>query len=416
VHEVDVVRLLTFAAVIVVHAIDYSQPPSDRGWAGALMLLQFGREVFFGLTGFVLVYTALARPGRGAWSFWRKRLPYVLVPYVAWTMIYEAFHLAVTPGYRWTPRQLGLDLLNGGGELHLYFLLVSMQLYLVFPLLLRFVQRTAASAWTVLGVVGVLDLAWYGAIQYGPTPSGWAGFFWRRAYELLPSYSLYVLAGCYAAVHLHTLDAFARRNARALLLVAAGASVAALLCYASQLGTRPPRIAADVLQPGTVFTCVAAVIGLWLAGSWWVHRGRPFARSFDTASDVSFGVYLAHPLVLQLLLLYVIVPGRTRLAPTVVTLLAALGTAVGAAVISLAARRTPLSLALSGRPRRQRKVLTNSSSATEAVHTSTTEGDLHALPYQTGLRHQGSDPLASGDRAEGLGVHRGSVRPSHQLG
>ena len=52
---VDVVRLSAFAAVIMVHSIAFTEQPDNSLAAGALMLLQFGREVFFALTAFVLV-------------------------------------------------------------------------------------------------------------------------------------------------------------------------------------------------------------------------------------------------------------------------------------------------------------------------------------------------------------------------
>src|ERR1700757_1006603 len=83
--QVDVVRLLTFSAVIAVHVFAFTEQPDNRAVAGAMMLLQFGRELFFALTGFVLVYSTLGRRFDSR-TFWRKRILYVAVPYVAWTL------------------------------------------------------------------------------------------------------------------------------------------------------------------------------------------------------------------------------------------------------------------------------------------------------------------------------------------
>src|SRR3954452_22043145 len=85
-HQIDVVRLLTFLAVIGVHAVDFTQSTSSVGAAGVIMLLQFGREVFFALSGFVLVYSAQARPQR-ATAFLRRRVFLLVVPYMAWSLI-----------------------------------------------------------------------------------------------------------------------------------------------------------------------------------------------------------------------------------------------------------------------------------------------------------------------------------------
>jgi peptidoglycan/LPS O-acetylase OafA/YrhL len=352
VHEVDVVRILTFSAVIAVHAVAFTQLPANQVAAGALMLLQFGRELFFALTGFVLVYSALRRYP-GARSFWRRRFLYIGIPYLAWTLIYW-LDSVVTGGVGGPHPTLTSDLLTGGASYHLYFLVVTMQLYLAFPLILRFVRRTADRAWAVLGVVGVLNLAWLAALQYVDQPAGWAAWFWQHGYLLLPTYSVYVLAGCYAAIHLPRLREIVHGRSATLVAVGTGAAVVALIAYAVQLPSRAPRTAADVLQPATLFTCVAAVLLLVAASSRWVERGMPRARLVTEASDISFGVYLAHPLVLQLLLHAGLGNGMQRVPSVVATVLAFAGAAAGAALITLAARRTPLSLALAGRPQLRR--------------------------------------------------------------
>jgi peptidoglycan/LPS O-acetylase OafA/YrhL len=350
-HQIDIVRLLTFAAVIGVHAIAFTEQPSSRAWAGVLMLLQFGREVFFALTGFLLVHAARGRP-IGAWSFWRRRFPYVAVPYVAWSVIYTAFHVWGPAHGVFSWRGLATDLVTGNSEYHLYFLLVTMQLYLVFPLLLRFVRKTASRAGLVLGVVGALNLAWLAALQYGHPPAGWPGLLWPRAYELLPTYAVYVLGGAYAALHLDRIERVVARRAGALLGVAAGAAILAEAAFLAQVGGRSPRAAAAVLQPAMLLSSIAAVLVLYLAGSRWANsRRRPAARIVETASDLSFAVYLAHPLVLEVLLRNGLGNDHQRLPALLATVVAALGTAAGAAVIGLIARRSRLSLPLTGRSR-----------------------------------------------------------------
>jgi peptidoglycan/LPS O-acetylase OafA/YrhL len=349
-HQVDIVRLLTFAAVIGVHAVAFTESPASRAWAGVLMLLQFGREVFFALTGFVLVYSARGGP-LSARAFWRKRFPAIAIPYLAWSAIYLVFHgwgLHVRPlwsGVLW-------DLATGNAEYHLYFLLVTMQLYLIFPLLLRFVRRTAERPWPVLGIVCALNVAWLGWLQYGHAPAGWLGHLWPRAYELLPTYAVYVLIGAYAALHLDRIDRVVALRRRWLAGVAAGAAVLAEAAFWAQVGGRNPRLAAAVLQPAMVLTSIAALIGLYLAGVSWTERGRPAAAFVARASDLSFAVYLAHPLVLEGLLAVGLGNDGQRVPALLATGLAVLGTAAGAAAIGVVARRSRWSLALTGRPRR----------------------------------------------------------------
>jgi peptidoglycan/LPS O-acetylase OafA/YrhL len=349
VHEIDVVRVITFAAVVAVHAIAFTERPANQVAAGALMLLQFGRELFFALMGFVLVYSAQRRYP-GARAFWRRRFLFVGVPYLAWSVVYW-----LDAGVRGQHDSLLYDLLTGNAEYHLYFLLVTLQLYLAFPLVLRFVRRTAPYAWKVLAAAAVLNLAWLAALHSMTAPAGWPGWLWARAYELLPTYTVYVLAGCYAAMSLPRIRDVVRSRSTLLLSVAVGAAALALVAYAVQLPTRAPRDAADVLQPATTLACVAAMLLLFVAGFRWANGPRRRQALVREASDISFGVYLAHPLVLQLLLDgFGLGNGGQRVPAPLATVLAFVGAAVGAAVLTLVARRTPFSLALTGRARQPR--------------------------------------------------------------
>ena len=360
--HVDLLRLLTFSAVIAVHSIDFTQTGASQVAAGTLMVLQFGRAVFFALTGFVLVYSTRGRTV-AVRPFWRRRFPYVLVPYLAWTVVYYVFGELTSPAPQLSWGALGGHVLNGDAQYHLYFLLVTLQIYLVFPWLVQFVRATAARAWWVLAAVAAVDLAWLAELQYGSAPSGWAGQLWSRSYELLPTYAVYVLAGCYAAVHFDRLAAFVSRHGGALIAAGGAGLVAAEAVYAVQLGSDPPRVAGAVLQPVMMAASFGALLILVVVCQQWAARPRLGRRLIERASDVSFGVYLAHPLVLSVLLMNGLGLDGRRVPALVAALLAIAGTAMGACLISLVARRTPLSLALTGRARRRRPVVISPVSA-----------------------------------------------------
>lgn len=346
---IDVIRLLTFAAVIGVHCIAYTDDPADPVANAAMMLLQFGREVFFSITGFVLVWSTIGRPVATG-QFWRKRLTYVAVPYLTWTLLYYLVDLVIAPYPPWSWSTLGLDVINGGAFYHLYFLLVSMQLYLVFPLLVRFVRATADHAIRWLVVLGAANLAWLAVVQYIPVPTGTASWFWNHAFELLPTYTLYVLAGCYAALYLPRLQQLLRDHPARALVVAAACTAAALAAYVEQLGSMVPRVAGNVLQPAMVFACAAAVVILGLVGVRWSDGPRRSQRWIEVGSDISFGVYLVHPLVLTVLLNNGLGPPNQLLAQPVCTVLAFVAVVIGATALAWLARHSPAALPLVGRP------------------------------------------------------------------
>ena len=114
------------------------------------------------------------------------------------------------------------------------------------------------------------------------------------------------------------------------------------------------------------------------------------------ASDLSFAVYLAHPLVLEVLLRLGLGNDGQRLPAPVATGLAVIGTAAGAAVVAAVARRSRWSLALTGRPRVEDRAcvppsrmarLRNAGSAPEPVTPVAYELDRRVTePSQVGSR------------------------------
>jgi peptidoglycan/LPS O-acetylase OafA/YrhL len=128
-----------------------------------------------------------------------------------------------------------------------------------------------------------------------------------------------------------------------------------------------------------VLTSIAALIGLYLAGTAWADRGRPGAGLVARASDLSFAVYLAHPLVLEVLLRLGLGNDGQRMPAILATGLAVFGTTAGAAAIAVVARRSRWSLPLTGRPRP--RPAPHQSSADESVRAVTESSQLDSGPW-----------------------------------
>jgi peptidoglycan/LPS O-acetylase OafA/YrhL len=88
-------------------------------------------------------------------------------------------------------------------------------------------------------------------------------------------------------------------------------------------------------------------------GTIWADRRKPggrFARAVDLASDRSFGIFLVHPLVLWFLL-WIGNGWLTHVIPRPwLTLVMYLAVVAGSIAVVEVARRSPLSLGLTGRP------------------------------------------------------------------
>jgi peptidoglycan/LPS O-acetylase OafA/YrhL len=354
VYEADVVRVLTFACVIAVHVISHTEPTSSVPANGLEMLLHFTREAFFALTGFVLLHQSLARARPlPVPTFWRRRLVAVVVPYVAWSVIYTG--IQATAGFRswgYEAGHLASNLAYGTAWYHLYFLLVTMQIYLLFPLIEALVRATARHHAVLLAISAAAQLALLTVQQYDLPTHGWLAQVAGHQDALIISYQFYVLAGAVAAYHLDQLREFVHRHPRGLLTAIFAAAAGAEIWYLLAVNdAASPVRASAVLQPATLVWSMAAVIGLFMLGSAYADRrvaGDRTDRWLARASDRSFGVFLVHPLILWLLL-----EAQVRVAPgvnpTLLTVVAYVVVVAGSLAATEVFRRTPLSLLLTGR-------------------------------------------------------------------
>jgi peptidoglycan/LPS O-acetylase OafA/YrhL len=356
--EVDVVRVLTFVAVIGVHATGGTTTPGSYAGNAALNLLHFTREAFFVLTGFVLVHSYADRPPRGAGlrRFWSRRLLLVGVPYTVWTAVYGAAAVGGRTrrdGAAGGLRQfLGL-LVSGDAHYHLYFLLVSLQIYLATPLLLALVRRAGRHLAGLLAACAVLQAAALALIQYGPPEGGVLGWLQRYCYSLVPTYLFWVLLGGVAAARLDAVRRWVDRNRRLVPFLVLGAAAAAQAWYAVSVHRgRSPAFAASVFQPVMLIWGSAIVVGLFTLGRLWGARrtaGSWIDRALRLGSELSFGIYLVHPLFVDNLV-KVMPAGIPAPLSTFLVVAAALA---GSVLVVVLARHTALSLAVTGRPRRR---------------------------------------------------------------
>ncbi|HEY2202959.1 MAG TPA: acyltransferase [Pseudonocardia sp.] len=350
-YPVDLVRVLTFGCVIAVHTLSVTNPLESVPAGAPVMLLHFTREAFFVLTAFVLTHrhrSAAPRP----LPFWRRRLLLVGVPYVAWTAIYTAIGLSAAP--RPVPEAvllLGRNLLTGAAWFHLYFLLVSMQFYLLFPLFRAGLRVAARRPWAVLAASVALQVL-IDLYLHDPAPTGVTAALLPYAGSIVVSYQLFFVVGGLAAVHLGRLESWTRARPRT---VAAGVLVTAALAEGSYWWSiargEGAVFATDVFQPVMIPWSVALVLGFFALGLRWADRrgDGPRSRLVERAADRSFGVFLVHPFILWLLTaggaaapaMWLPLPWSSVAAYVVATL--------GSLVLVEGLRLTPLSLPLTGK-------------------------------------------------------------------
>ena len=376
----DLIRLIIMVFVVSVHTLAFGGGTVTMSIGAVTTIFHTSRELFLLLTALVLTYNYGHRDQLRAARFWRRRFWLVVPAYVAWSAIYYA---ADGRGRGAFPAAFVHDLLNAGARYHLYFLLVSMQIYLLFPVIRWVLRKTERYHGWLFGVALAYQVWLTIGLHYkvGRHGNGPLAQFLNGAGQgyWVDTYVFYVVAGALAGWHFERLCAFTRRYLRSgwrVALVAAVGAAAGIGVYLIEIEVfgATPNNASAVFQPVVVFEALAFGWALLGAGLLWSDRGAPGRKFCAAGSASSFGIYLAHPLVLQGLLLVIgshyfganggILGALHRLHRSSVVVLVLLFIAVPLIyavswVIASAARRTPVSLLLTGRewkPRRKTRI------------------------------------------------------------
>lgn len=352
-YEVDVLRILTFACVIGVHTTSHTAASDDVGLNALLALLHFTRLVFFSLTAFVLVYSYTVRP-RPMAQFWPKRFLLVGVPYLAWSFVYVGSSWLLSSTRRGDVpdlvRSFAEGIVTGTSWYHLYFLLVTMQVYLLLPVIVWLVRKTRGHHVTTLVLALVVQLVVFAGYKYFPASDAWLHGYQKQFFF---SYVFFIVSGAIAADHADAFLRFIRVHRRAVLWAFAGVGGLTLGVWALQVALGQSLYAAGTpLQPIEAVWSTAVFVGFLAIGARWADRrrpGSPVARFVDYASDRSFGIFLSHPFLIWILLF-----GDSWLEAVVprpwLTLVTYLLVVVLSVAVTEAFRWTPLSVPLTGRP------------------------------------------------------------------
>jgi peptidoglycan/LPS O-acetylase OafA/YrhL len=300
--HIDAMRPVKQAGVVSTHTLLVFAPVAAGLAVGAsLQLLHVTREAFLFVSACMLAYSVRDLPGIDHRTFWRRRFALVAVPYLCWTVIYFFVGL---PGEAGTPRAdlIHLLYLFGTGYYQLYYLLVLLEFYALFPLLLVLLRRTAGHHGLVLLVSGALQLVLVSTMHWNVAPAWMRGYWATRE---VTSYQFYLVAGMVVAMHLDEFHQWLVAHVRLIVASTLAAAVVAEVWYylaadhvASWLGS-----SSDPFQPIVIPFNIGAIACIYLIGVALVHRrrSRRTRTIVQSGSDNSYGIYLAQLLFITAL-------------------------------------------------------------------------------------------------------------------
>ncbi len=310
--QFDSYRVIACCAVVLQHSLLWNVATGNTPAWAFVMLLHFSRTAFFFLTAFVLTYSEIHRP-RSLGEFWGRRYLQIGVPYLVWTGIYWVFTMVDTNAWGQAGSLLWNYLVYGYYQL--YFVVVLLQLYLVFPWLLRVLRKSTHHVTIMVGsLLFALLLAadlhytqYFGAV--GNATRSIASV-WPWARDAI-TYQEQFVAGVLVALHFEEIRDFVERRWRAVIAVGVLVGVVATMWYLIAVWTGSDTgHASDLYQPVAFLWFTAAVAALE-CGTWaWYRRQvrRPGVRArwpriftAEYLAGLTGGIFFCHVLFLNLI-------------------------------------------------------------------------------------------------------------------
>lgn len=311
--QLDIYRALAILGVLHVHSSSFAAGELALNspyyyWLNWInIFFKFGTPSFIFLSSFVLFYNYYKRPLTRSLigSFYRRRLKYILLPYLLASMGYYALTLYAKGLLTQHPGEslssfLGA-LFTGSAYAHLYFVFISLQFYLLFPLLLKLLQ--SSQFWVRWAFPLGLALQWvfilWNKVQLHIIEKG----------SLAISYLAYYMLGAYIAVHFEQIKLWlmkpwrelaSRHKVLTILLVTLWLGAAfthvQLWYSARHFGNWTDSLWYELLW--NVHTMLSALVLLYATFVIYRRAPRGIVVILTRLGEISFAVYLVHPLLL----------------------------------------------------------------------------------------------------------------------
>ena len=167
-NKIDYLRGLAILGVVAIHTMG-AEYFIDNNFIYILytnldQLSAFSVPFFMFISGLVLTYNYGDIKLNYA-EFIKRRLFLILIPYIIWSCIYLIYNL-FTIGKNIDLITVIRKLITGNAEFHLYFIVLMMQFYLIFPFILKYIQKFRKYHTSLLVLIFLFNLFIISAYYY----------------------------------------------------------------------------------------------------------------------------------------------------------------------------------------------------------------------------------------------------------
>lgn len=351
--ELFFVRAIACLSVVCLHAISlmyltYNPTPAETRWVQAFqMLFMFATPLFVCISEFLLAYSYPDRIPRG---FWKRRIQYILLPFVFMGGLY-AFVYKQT----WPERLERFMDMVFAAQWHGYFVLIIFQFYVIHTWWIR-----RGKKWPLRK-----GLFWAFAINFGylfiifllrmqqVTLDGWM----QHHHLIFPAWIFYFAVGYYAGVYFDEFKAFVTKYSKWILTGTAGyAFLVAFIKYAGWIPwTASKRF--DILPYTILMLCALYYLAT---------RMKEIPSWVILISHTSYGIYLLHPIVMGKLLKETLLPDGLPFAIFFVVMFT--GGVIIPFLVTYILNQLPYGAYLVGKLGKSRKSITNRRTTANAYY------------------------------------------------
>lgn len=289
-NEIDYLRAASTLSVILIHVSAPYVAFSSLGYR-ANQLMRYAVPIFIILSGFSLYYSDMDRGRQSYAEFLKRKFVKIVIPYISWSVIYMLYSRI---GYDESPdlHAIAKRLLYGHAAAHLYFIIIIIQLYLIYPLLHSLFQKhyklilLAAFTVTLYYQTGIYLRAL--GIDILPKRD-----FLFPNYMMLFTWLFYFVLGMYLAKNMKILNSIGKHKATlAFMWLLSYFAVLAdsRITNTLDLSIRPSVMLYSIISFGFIYSLCISINA----------AGRKTETFLRWVSANSFLIYFSHPLILSI--------------------------------------------------------------------------------------------------------------------
>lgn len=301
----DVLRGFAIIGVVVIHATVMTLPswssysPSDPFSVYLNQLFRFATPLFLFLSGVTLTISQQNK-NLSIIQFYKKRVPKIIVPYMVFSILLTFYYYPQLQSE--TAIKILHNIVTGKADYHMYFILLLLQAYILFPLLYVLFKRlpiNVSKALTILLIImqttGLYFYQNFRLHSYGVSEDS--------AFRNILFWLVYFLLGIITALWFDNLRLQLKKIHLVfmvgVLIISAGILTAETWYYSGQ----PNYDALNFFRPSIVLFFIIAILALYQLAEYIQVKDslvtKYISRFFQRAGKHSLGIYFIHTIVLS---------------------------------------------------------------------------------------------------------------------